>query len=134
LNNVLKPQVILLDSITAINATALDAVIVSGSHGGRSSTGFAIDNPERPHIVFFNDAGVGKDNAGIYCLDAMQAKNLACACYAHTSARIGEAQDGYSHGLVSGVNVLAAAFGIQAGMLVSEACTVAINAKIQHSS
>jgi hypothetical protein len=123
-------RVILLDSITAIDASALDAVIVSGSHGGRSSTGFAIDNPERPRIVFFNDAGVGKDNAGIFCLEAMQAKQLACACYTHTSARIGEAQDGYSHGMVSFVNPLAAILGVSVGMSVITACTMAINAKM----
>jgi hypothetical protein len=130
----LIPRVILLDSITAINASALDAVIVSGSHGGRSSTGFAIDNPERPRIVFFNDAGVGKDNAGIFCLEAMQARQLACACYTHTSARIGEAQDGYSHGVVSFVNELAAKLGVNIGMSVFDACANAINAKMQPPS
>jgi hypothetical protein len=124
-------NLILLDSITAIDASALNAVIVSGSHGGRSSTGFAINNPERPRIVFFNDAGVGKDNAGIFCLEAMQAKQLACACYAHTSARIGEAQDGYSHGVVSHANLLAIELGVHPGMTVTLACKQAINAKIR---
>jgi hypothetical protein len=130
----LVAQVILLDSITAIDATALDAVIVSGSHGGRSSTGFAIDNPERPRIVFFNDAGVGKDNAGIFCLEAMQAKLLACACYTHTSARIGEAQDGYSHGVVSFVNPLAATLGVSVGMSIITACAIVIDARIRLTS
>jgi hypothetical protein len=134
LKSSLNTRVILLDSITAIDASALDAVIVSGSHGGRSSTGFAIDNPERPRIVFFNDAGVGKDNAGIYCLEAMQTLDLACACYAHTSARIGEAQDGYSHGVVSFVNPLAAKLSVSVGMSVMTACTIVINAKIRPTS
>jgi hypothetical protein len=134
LNSRLITRVILLDSITAIDASALNAVIVSGSHGGRSSTGFAIDNPERPRIVFFNDAGVGKDHSGIYCLEAMQALNLACACYAHTSARIGEAQDGYSHGVVSFVNPLAAKLGVVVGMSVSAACTIVINTKMRSTS
>jgi hypothetical protein len=130
----LIPRVILLDSITAIDASALDAVIVSGSHGGRSSTGFAIDNPERPRIVFFNDAGVGKDNAGIFCLEAMQAMHLACACYTHTSARIGEAQDGYSQGVVSFVNPLAATLGVSVGMSIITACAIVIDAKIRSTS
>jgi adenylosuccinate lyase len=60
----------------------------------------------------------------------MQALNLACACYAHTSARIGEAQDGYSHGVVSFVNPLAAKLGVSIGMSVHTACTTVINAKI----
>jgi hypothetical protein len=134
LKSSLNTRVILLDSITAIDASALDAVIVSGSHSGRSSTGFAIDNPERPRIVFFNDAGVGKDNAGIYCLEATQALDLACACYAHASARIGEAQNGYSHGVVSFVNPLAAKLGVVVGMSVSAACTIVINAKMRSTS
>jgi hypothetical protein len=133
LTSAISKKVLLLDSITAIagmGVAALDAVIVSGSHGGKSSTGFATDHPDRPRIVFFNDAGFGKDNAGVYCLHAMQERRLACASYAHTSARIGDAQDGYSHGLVSSANFLATQLGVQEGMGVSEACDLAINAKI----
>ena len=37
------------------------------------------------------------------------------------SARIGEAQDGYDNGLVSGLNELAKALGIELNMPVDEA-------------
>jgi hypothetical protein len=116
------PNPLLLDSITAINATALNAVIVSGSHGGRSSTGFATANPQKPLLVFFNDAGGGKDNAGIYCLEALQTLGIACACYSHSSARIGEALDGYNNGIISFVNLTAQALHLTIGMTVKEAC------------
>ena len=119
----MKP-LILLDSITAINASALDAVIVSGSHGGASSTGFAQRNPERPALVFFNDAGRGKDDAGIYGLQALQDLGIACACYSHISARIGEAKDGYENGVVSAANALANGLGIEIGMTVRHACAL----------
>jgi uncharacterized protein YunC (DUF1805 family) len=95
---------------------------VSGSHGGRSSTGFAIDNPEKPLLVFFNDAGGGKDNAGIYCLSALQTKGIACACYSHSSARIGEALDGYDNGVISFINRSAQALNVKIGMSVKDAC------------
>jgi hypothetical protein len=41
--------------------------------------------------------------------------------YAHTSARIGEAQDGLDNGVVNGLNALALALGLQLGMRVSDA-------------
>jgi hypothetical protein len=118
------PKLILIDSITAINHSALGAVIVSGSHGGRSSTGFAIDNREVPLLVFFNDAGIGKDDAGIYCLSALDKISVACACYGHMSARIGDAQDGYLNGVVTHINRQAEALKLVLGMQVSAACSM----------
>src|SRR5690606_10428285 len=55
----------LLDTITSIDEHCADGIIVSGSHGGLSSTGFVLRAPVRPRAVFLNDAGVGRDNAGI---------------------------------------------------------------------
>ena len=46
-------------------------------------------------------------------LDILQAHNIPCACYSHMSARIGDAQDGYDNGLVSGLNALAQNLGIE---------------------
>ena len=115
-------KLILLDSITAIDASALGAVVVSGSHGGQSSTGFAVRNPDKPALVFFNDAGRGKDDAGIFCLEALQAIGVACACYGHMSARIGDAQDGYENGIISAVNAMAFSSGLRIGMTVQQAC------------
>jgi hypothetical protein len=118
------PKLILIDSITAINQTALGAIIVSGSHGGFSSTGFAANNPAVPLLVFFNDAGIGKDAAGIYCLAALDEKNIACACYGHMSARIGDAQDGYTNGVITHVNKHAEQLHLSPGMSVNGACAM----------
>ncbi len=118
------PQLILIDSITAINQTALGAIIVSGSHGGYSSTGFAANNSAVPLLVFFNDAGVGKDAAGIYCLAALDEKNIACACYGHMSARIGDAQDGYTNGVITHVNKCAEKLHLSPGISVTGACAM----------
>ena len=96
-------------------------MVISGSHGGRSAAEFVIALPQKPRCVFFNDAGGGKDNAGKVALDILQAHGVPCACYSHLSARIGEAQDGYDNGLVSGVNELAKALGIELNMPVDEA-------------
>lgn len=111
----------LLDTITAIDASHADAVVVSGSHGGVSSTGFVVGAPAKPRAVLFNDAGVGKDRAGVVALERLDAIGVACAVYSHDSARIGEARDGYENGRVSLVNAKARAAGVRAGQSVREA-------------
>ena len=55
-------DLLLLDTITAIDASCAGAVIVSGSHGGVSSSGFVERAAVHPHEVFFNDAGDGYEN------------------------------------------------------------------------
>ena len=50
----------------------------------------------------------------------LQVHGVPCACYSHLSARIGEAQDGYDNGRVSGVNELAKSLGIELNMPVDE--------------
>lgn len=111
----------LIDSITEISAAMADAVVVSGSHGGRSAAGFALDVLPRPYAVFFNDAGIGKQGAGIVALDSLDAAGIAAVSYSHESARIGDAKDGLDCGLVSSANALARAAGIKAGQSVAEA-------------
>ncbi|HRO59320.1 MAG TPA: hypothetical protein PK177_09180 [Burkholderiaceae bacterium] len=91
----------LLDSITAIDERCADGVIVSGSHGGLSSTGFVLRAPAKPRAVFLNDAGVGKERAGVVATGLLQEIGVACGCYSHESARIGEARDGYEHGVLT---------------------------------
>jgi hypothetical protein len=111
----------LLDSIAHISNAHAYAVVISGSHGGRSAAEFVIALTEKPSCVFFNDAGGGKDNAGKVALEILQAHGIPCACYSHLSARIGDAQDGYIHGVVSGVNQLAKEKGIEVNMTLKEA-------------
>lgn len=113
---------VLLDSIAVIDATAQDAVVVSGSHGGASAAKFVLQLGARlPRAVFYNDAGVGKDRAGIVALNMLEAVDLACATYSHESACIGNAEDGYLSGVVSHVNAPAAASGVQPGDRVRDA-------------
>jgi hypothetical protein len=108
-------RLVLLDSIARIDSAANDQVVVSGSHGGASAAKFVLQLNERPHVVFYNDAGVGKDRAGIVALDMLEAAGLACATYSHESACIGNAQDGHLNGIVTHLNERAAALGIRPG-------------------
>lgn len=110
----------LLDSIAHISNAHAHAVVISGSHGGRSAAEFVIALTQKPSCVFFNDAGGGKDNAGKVALVILQAHGVPCVCYSHMSARIGDAQDGYEQGIVSGLNQLARDKGIELNMAVKE--------------
>ena len=109
-------RVIVVDSITLLAPGDEDAIVVSGSHGGASSGEFALALPLR--LVFFNDAGVGKDDAGIAALAMLQARGVAAAAVAHTSARIGDAMDAWQHGVVSHANAAARALGLRVGQSV----------------
>ncbi len=107
-------RILLSDSITSLTPEDSGAIVVCASHGGSSSGEFALEIPLR--AVIFNDAGVGKDGAGIAALAMLQARGVAAATVAHTSARIGEAADSWEHGVVSHVNELARTLGLVPGV------------------
>jgi hypothetical protein len=108
-----------MDSISYLTAEDAGRVVVSGSHGGLSSADYARSQPLAG--VFFNDAGVGKDAAGIAALAALAALGMPAAAYSHLSARIGDAQDAWDHGTVVHTNAVARRCGIRAGMAVAKA-------------
>lgn len=106
-------RVLLLDSITWVEAADAGHIVISGSHGGRSAGEYAILFPLA--LCCINDAGVGKDRAGIVGLDMLEARGTPGVAFSHDSARIGEAQDAWDHGVVSHVNARAAALGLAVG-------------------
>ena len=112
-------RVILIDSITQLRGADEDSFVVAASHGGASSAEFALAVPLA--AVVFNDAGVGKDNAGIAALELLQARGIPAAAVAHTSARIGDARDMWEHGVLSHVNAAAAQRGYAPGQRLAEA-------------
>ena len=111
-------RVVIMDSITKVTPEDSGTYVVSASHGGASSGEFALEVPLA--AAFFNDAGVGKDDAGIAALAMLQARGVAGGTVSHTSARIGDAQDTWEHGVVSHVNECARALGIAPGQRLGE--------------
>lgn len=109
-----------VDSITQLHADDAGCLAVSGSHGGLSSARYAL--AARPLLSVFNDAGIGRDEAGIAALALLQAHGLAACTVSHASARIGEAASTLDDGVVSHANALAQALGITPG----QSCNVAI--------
>jgi len=119
-------RVILMDSITKVAGEDEGAIVVCASHGGTSSGEFALEVPLK--LVVFNDAGVGKDSAGIAALDMLERNGVAGAAVAHTSGRIGDSLDMWENGTLSHVNEAARKLGLSAGARVSESLGALVSA------
>ncbi len=114
------PQVWALDSASLVLPEHKDAIVVTGSHGGllggRPETALKYD----VRGALYNDAGIGKDEAGISRLPALAARGIAAATVSAASARIGDARSTYEDGIVSRVNARAAALGLREGTSARE--------------
>ena len=110
--------VLLVDSITEAVGCAAGRMAVSGSHGGLSAGRFALQAEVR--LAVFNDAGIGKDQAGIAALALLQAHGMAAVAVSHASARIGEARSTWQDGVISACNAAAAALGARTGDALRE--------------
>lgn len=108
-----RGRVIIMDSITKVTPDDNGAIVLSASHGGASSGEFALEVPLK--LVLFNDAGVGKNDAGVAALAMLSKRGVACATISHESGMIGDAKDMWDHGVISHVNDQAAAMGLAAG-------------------
>ena len=114
-----QSNTVLMDSISYVTADSRGAIVISGSHGGTSSARYALD--ARVAAAFFNDAGGGKNGAGIAGLAMLDQEGIIAAAVSHQSAEIGNARDTWQHGIIAHVNRLAAAAGIRLGLSVAEA-------------
>lgn len=112
-------RAIVMDSITQVGPEDAGSYVVSGSHGGRSSGEFALEVPLA--AAFFNDAGIGKDEAGIVALEMLQARDIAAGAVSHHTARIGDARDAWEEGVLSRCNAAATKLGLQPGQRLKEA-------------
>lgn len=109
---------LVVDSITEAVESGAGRVVVSGSHGGISSGRYALQ--ARPRLAVFNDAGVGKDGAGIAALAMLQAAGIAAVAVSHDSARIGDARSSLADGVISHANAAAAALGAAPGLALRD--------------
>ncbi len=103
-------DVVLVDSITQVLPEDAGQVVVTGSHGGGSAASFAMRVPALLYV--FNDAGIGKDRAGISGLDGLEAQGIAACAVSNVSARIGDASDTLENGVISSANALAGRLGL----------------------
>ena len=114
-------RIVLMDTITSVDASDAGAIVIAASHGGTSSGEFALLHPLA--AVFFNDAGVGKDDAGIAALAMLQTRGVAAGAVSHQSCRIGDADDMWKHGVISHANPAALALRLLPGLSLRDALT-----------
>lgn len=112
-------RVLVTDTITILEPGDAGAVVVSGSHGGVSSAQFVMGHSIR--AVFYNDAGIGKDRAGVKALDILAQYECPAIAVDYRSARIGSGVDTWDHGVVSEVNAWARRAGAVPGLSVPDA-------------
>jgi len=105
-----------LDSVGLADAGDAGKVLVIGSHaalhGGRTDSALPVDAA----LAFFHEGGSDCSR-----LPALEARGVAAAAVAGSSARIGDARSLWESGVVSSVNRSARDAGIVAGMSVRDA-------------
>lgn len=110
---------VIFDSVTKLGPEHAGAIAVCASHGGVYAAWCAANAAIRALIV--NDAGIGKEEAGVAGLAWLDALGLPAAALDHRSCRIGDGGDAWARGVVSRVNRAAAAFGVAPGQRTPEA-------------
>lgn len=113
------PALLTADSVTELGAKHRGAVLVAGSHGGRIAAYYA--SRAGVHAVILNDAGIGKDEAGVAGVAALESVGMAAAAADCATARIGDGAHTLAHGVISRANKLAAGCGVAPGMPVRDA-------------
>jgi hypothetical protein len=110
--------VVAAESVTRLDDVA-GKVLVAGSHGGIIAAYFGAR--AGAHALVLNDAGLGKDRAGIAGLVYLEAIGMAAAAVDCMSARIGDGADMLARGVISHANVFAALCGVVAGQSCRDA-------------
>lgn len=111
-------EVLLMDSISEILPEDANKIVVAGSHGSQNVPRYALSIRLRGAV--FNDAGLGKDRAGIASFGVLSDAGLPAVAVSHDTARIGDARDAYENGIISVANDLALKLGAEAGMSVAD--------------
>ena len=114
--------ILIVDSITRVGGEAAGAVVVNGSHGGV----YAAYVAAKLHVgaTIFNDAGVGRDRAGIGGLDYLAGLGIPAAAVGHDTARIGDGADMMARGIITHANALATGLGCRPGTACRDAARV----------
>ncbi len=118
----------LVDSITQPKESR-GSVIVAGSHGGISSGRYAAQLGLTG--IVFNNAGVGKDDAGIESLSYLEELGLPAATIDNQSARIGDGVDMARDGEISHVNAVAEDCGCEVGQSALECAATMHDAGVE---
>jgi hypothetical protein len=111
-------EIVAAESVARLGDVA-GKVLVAGSHGGVIAAYFGAK--AGVHALVLNDAGIGKDRAGIAGLIYLEEIGMTAAAVDFTSARIGDGADMLARGVISHANAFAALCGVVAGQSCRDA-------------
>ncbi len=112
-------DVVALDSASQITSQDSGRIVVAGSNGGRESGRAAV--LARCAAIVLNDAGIGKDRAGVAGLALADEQGIPGMTVSHESAEISDGLSTWRTGRISVANEAAARRGVASGMTVAEA-------------
>lgn len=107
-------EFIVLDSVTHLTDAHRGLASYCASHGGIYAGYYAAKCGSGGIIL--NDAGIGREQAGIAGLALLDELNVPAAAVSHRTCRIGDGDDGPARGILSTVNGTARQYGLRAGM------------------
>ena len=109
-------RIVVCDSASLIRQGDDDgAIVMTGSHGGLVGDDPATASKADAAFLAYNDAGVGRDGAGLSRLPVLQARGIAAVTVDCATARIGDGASTLDQGIISHANEAATALGATAG-------------------
>ncbi len=112
-------KIVIADSAAAMDESTKGDVFVDGSHCGINVGEMTLNTGAGAMIG--NDAGMGKNDAGIAGLKFLDKHGIPAAAVSAMSAKIGNGKSTYEQGKISVVNEAAKKLGITPGMSAREA-------------
>jgi uncharacterized protein YunC (DUF1805 family) len=117
-----KFRIIVTNTAGSYDENNKNDVVIDGSHFGVNSAKMAVDATVKGRIG--NDAGIGKNSAGIAGLNILEKVGIPSAAVSSMSAKIGVGMSTWDTGKVSTVNESARKIGVKVGMTTKEAANV----------
>lgn len=114
-------RIVVMDSMTYVDSRngAADVLIAASYFGSMPVCHWVL--PIRPKGVIAQEAGGGKNMAGVSGLWALDAHGIPGAATATASCRISDGADMYANGVIAQANATAQKLGVAAGMTAKEA-------------
>lgn len=114
-------RVVVMDSNSLVRPGEDDgAIVVTASHGGLVGDDPASAGRAEAALFAFNDAGVGRDAAGLSRLPVLQGRGIAAVTVDCRTARIGDGASTLADGVVSHANAAAVDLGARPGVPLAD--------------
>ncbi len=117
-----KARIVIVDTSSDVDENNNMDIVITGSHGGVNACEY-MGNMKIKGMVS-NDAGIGKNEAGIAGMKALDKYGIPAVAVSTMSAKIGNGTSTYQQGSLSATNELAKKLGIREGMSAIEAADI----------